>query len=75
MIATSKRLAAAADGSWPNASLADPVRLRLLTWVADAPDTTACACHLGRASPRCCAHLVLGVVQKLLIGAPMSVPP
>ena len=38
-------------------AIADPVRLRLLTWVADAPDTTACACHLPA---------VLGISQPTL---------
>jgi len=38
-------------------ALADPVRLRLLRFVANSPDTTACACHLPA---------VLGISQSTL---------
>ncbi|MFP5416267.1 MAG: ArsR/SmtB family transcription factor [Actinomycetes bacterium] len=42
-------------------ALADPVRLRLLRFVAESPDTTACACHmpgaLGIAQPTLSHHL------------------
>ena len=42
-------------------ALADPVRLRLLRYVADSPGTTACACHLpgalGISQPTLSHHL------------------
>ena len=42
-------------------ALADPVRIRLLRLVAEAPDTTACACHLptalGISQPTLSHHL------------------
>lgn len=42
-------------------ALADPVRLRILRFVADSPDTTACACHLpaalGISQPTLSHHL------------------
>ncbi|MCL2489166.1 MAG: metalloregulator ArsR/SmtB family transcription factor [Propionibacteriaceae bacterium] len=38
-------------------AVADPVRLRLLHYIAAAPDTTVCACHLPAA---------LGITQPTL---------
>lgn len=42
-------------------ALADPVRLRLLRFVANSPDTTACTCHLppalGISQPTLSHHL------------------
>lgn len=42
-------------------ALADPVRLQLLHLIAEAPDTTACACHLptalGISQPTLSHHL------------------
>lgn len=52
-------------------ALADPVRLRLLRFVADAPDTTACACHLpgalGISQPTLSHHLKKLVDAGLLL--------
>lgn len=52
-------------------ALADPVRLRLLRFVADAPDTTACACHLpgalGISQPTLSHHLKKLVEAGLLL--------
>ncbi len=52
-------------------ALADPVRLRLLRFVAEAPDTTACACHLppalGISQPTLSHHLKRLVEAGLLI--------
>lgn len=52
-------------------ALADPVRLRLLRFVADSPDTTACACHLppelGISQPTLSHHLKRLVDAGLLI--------
>ncbi|MHA6522898.1 ArsR/SmtB family transcription factor [Tessaracoccus sp. G1721] len=52
-------------------ALADPVRLRLLRFVADSPDTTACACHLppalGISQPTLSHHLKKLVEAGLLI--------
>jgi ArsR family transcriptional regulator len=52
-------------------ALADPVRLRLLRYVADAPDTTACACHLpgalGISQPTLSHHLKKLVEAGLLL--------
>jgi ArsR family transcriptional regulator len=51
--------------------LADPVRLRLLRLVADAPDTTACSCHLpgplGISQPTLSHHLKKLVDAGLLV--------
>jgi len=52
-------------------ALADPVRLRLLRLVADAPDTTACSCHLpaalGISQPTLSHHLKKLVEAGLLV--------
>lgn len=52
-------------------ALADPVRLRLLRYVADSPDTTACACHLpealGISQPTLSHHLKKLVDAGLLL--------
>lgn len=52
-------------------ALADPVRLRLLRYVADSPDTTACACHLpgalGISQPTLSHHLKKLVEAGLMV--------
>lgn len=52
-------------------ALADPVRLRLLRFVADSPDTTVCACHLptalGISQPTLSHHLKKLVAAGLLL--------
>ena len=52
-------------------ALADPVRIRLLRLVADAPDTTACSCHLpaalGISQPTLSHHLSKLVDAGLLV--------
>lgn len=53
--------ASAADLASAFKALADPARLRLLSFVASAPDGEACACHfveqLGRSQPTVSHHL------------------
>lgn len=64
-------LGAALDLAEMMKALADPVRLRLLRYVADAPDTTACACHLpealGISQPTLSHHLKKLVEAGLLL--------
>ena len=57
-------------------ALADPVRLRLLSLIAAAPDGTACSCHLeepvGKSQPTVSHHLSLlaeaGLITKEKVG-------
>lgn len=57
-------------------ALADPVRLRLLSLIAAAPDGTACSCDLeepvGKSQPTVSHHLALladtGLITKEKIG-------
>lgn len=57
-------------------ALADPVRLRLLSLIADAPDGTACSCDLegpvGKSQPTVSHHLSIlaeaGLVTKEKLG-------
>lgn len=57
-------------------ALADPVRLRLLSLIADAPDQTACSCDLeepvGKSQPTVSHHLSLladaGLITKEKVG-------
>jgi len=56
--------------------LADPVRLRLLSLIAAAPDGTACSCDLeepvGKSQPTVSHHLALladaGLITKQKVG-------
>ncbi|MGK2948750.1 MAG: metalloregulator ArsR/SmtB family transcription factor [Acidimicrobiales bacterium] len=57
-------------------ALADPVRLRLLSLIAAAPDGTACSCDLeepvGKSQPTVSHHLTLlaeaGLITKEKVG-------
>jgi ArsR family transcriptional regulator len=57
-------------------ALADPVRLRLLSLIAAAPDGTACSCDLeepvGKSQPTVSHHLALlaeaGLITKEKVG-------
>lgn len=57
-------------------ALADPVRLRLLSLIAAAPDGTACSCDLeepvGKSQPTVSHHLALladaGLITKQKVG-------
>lgn len=57
-------------------ALADPVRLRLLSLIANAPDGTACSCDLeepvGKSQPTVSHHLSLladaGLITKEKVG-------
>jgi ArsR family transcriptional regulator len=57
-------------------ALADPVRLRLLSLIAAAPDGTACSCDLeepvGRSQPTVSHHLTVlaeaGMITKEKVG-------
>ncbi len=57
-------------------ALADPVRLRLLSLIAAAPEGTACSCHLeepvGRSQPTVSHHLSVlaeaGLITKEKLG-------
>ena len=57
-------------------ALADPVRLRLLSLIASAPDGTACSCDLeepvGRSQPTVSHHLAVlaeaGLITKEKVG-------
>jgi ArsR family transcriptional regulator len=57
-------------------ALADPVRLRLLSLIAAAPDGSACSCHLeepvGKSQPTVSHHLSLlaeaGLITKEKVG-------
>jgi ArsR family transcriptional regulator, arsenate/arsenite/antimonite-responsive transcriptional repressor len=57
-------------------ALADPVRLRLLSLIAAAPDGTACSCHLeepvGKSQPTVSHHLAVlsdaGLITKEKVG-------
>ncbi len=57
-------------------ALADPVRLRLLSLIATAPDGTACSCDLeepvGKSQPTVSHHLTLladaGLITKEKVG-------
>lgn len=57
-------------------ALADPVRLRLLSLIADAPSGTACSCDLeepvGKSQPTVSHHLSLlaeaGLITKEKVG-------
>jgi len=57
-------------------ALADPVRLRLLSLIADAPGGTACSCDLeepvGKSQPTVSHHLALladaGLITKEKVG-------
>lgn len=56
--------------------LSDPVRLRLLSLIAAAPDGTACSCDLeepvGKSQPTVSHHLALladaGLITKVKVG-------
>lgn len=57
-------------------ALADPVRLRLLSLIASAPDGTACSCDLeepvGKSQPTVSHHLAVlaeaGLITKQKVG-------
>lgn len=57
-------------------ALADPVRLRLLSLIAAAPDSTACSCDLeepvGKSQPTVSHHLAVladaGLITKEKVG-------
>ena len=57
-------------------ALADPVRLRLLSLIASAPDATACSCDLeepvGKSQPTVSHHLAIlaeaGLITKVKVG-------
>lgn len=57
-------------------ALADPVRLRLLSLIADAPEGTACSCDLeepvGKSQPTVSHHLAVladaGLITKEKVG-------
>lgn len=54
------------------AALADPVRLRLVSLLASAPDGEVCACHLvtplGRSQPTVSHHLRVLTEAGLIVG-------
>lgn len=57
-------------------AIADPVRLRLLSLIAAAPDATACSCDLeepvGKSQPTVSHHLAVlaeaGLITKVKVG-------
>jgi ArsR family transcriptional regulator len=68
--------AAAAELAAAFKALADPVRLRLLSLIAAAPEGTACSCHLeepvGKSQPTVSHHLAVladaGLITKERVG-------